>query len=583
MTIIITHFTYTEAFRTFERSGIAVPSSMLQTPDEIERQIEYLLHGINPIELIQFSSFLNMICQSCGTDMTITRGIALLNETQLVPRKAGFANKILFHRENLLSLIGHIIGRDMRGTSPLIGSSHLANQQRYVCAILLNNDLLNKEATSPAADGKGVFLKDYFIREWPHYYISETSQTINAHRIVRYRYCYETILPALREPDRRMMENAIRAFKERVGVSVEEYLHVVSGLFGWFLDWPARQRENPPSLQEPKFGFDFRRIDTFYISSKVFERDPSFLKIMGALSKDIAALKTAAENEQKRERDSINGHNKFIRVFFDNPIFKISDDLYCILDLKFLLENVCGGLLWRLRTLENIQDFKSAYGHLMETYFQSLIKHIFSGAKITFGEGAGPDAIVEGDNNILVIEFTTEYYRFSSLYNNSPQEFIDDAYRILFNAGKEDPRSRNKNDKGKMVKLNDYLAEIPREERNIIPVLVTENLIGNPDLFNDCSGFFDKELADKKLSNLQKHPPIFLCLDDLEIFWGFCNPTNAVEEFAAFAREWIGTDKGPQFHSAASGICKFIEKRRGEARISNEVFANFFSPKAIYK
>ncbi|MDR4508462.1 MAG: hypothetical protein MRJ65_09560 [Candidatus Brocadiaceae bacterium] len=61
---IFTHLKYTELFDSFERNGIILPSSSLKTTEDLEAQIEYLLQKMNPVELIQFSSFLNMICQS---------------------------------------------------------------------------------------------------------------------------------------------------------------------------------------------------------------------------------------------------------------------------------------------------------------------------------------------------------------------------------------------------------------------------------------------------------------------------------------------------------------------------------------
>lgn len=162
---IITYLTYTELFKTFERNGIVRFSSSLKTVDEIEAQIEYLLKDINPLELIQFSSFLNMICQSSGSDMSMIRGITLLNEARLIPRGANFVNRIVFHRENLLSLIGYIISRDMKGIGKLTGTGHLANQQKYTCTILLNNNLLNIEMNDSATTSEEAILKDHFIRE----------------------------------------------------------------------------------------------------------------------------------------------------------------------------------------------------------------------------------------------------------------------------------------------------------------------------------------------------------------------------------------------------------------------------------
>lgn len=583
-TTIATYLTYTELFRAFERSGIILPSSFLETTDEIEAQIGYLLQEINPVELVQFSSFLNMICQSSGSDISMTQGIGLLKEARLIPQYASLVNRFLFHRENLLNLIGQIVSRDIKGTNRLTGAGHLTSQQQYVRAILLINDLINSQTNNSAGSSMEALLKDHLIREWPHYYNPDVSKTVYGHRIVRYRYCYETLLPTLKESNRQMMQNAISAFEKKVGVSLQDYIHVISSLFGWFLDLPIRQQKNLPAPGEARFGFDFQNINSFYIDSEKFKDDPSFIKSIDILSKDITAFQARAEEERNRERDPVRGCNELVRVFFDNPVFRISDGFYCILDLKFVLESVCGGLLWRLRTQEKIQDFKSAYGHLMEAYFQFLIRSIFGDAKITFGEGRGADAIVEKEDKIFVIEFTTEYYRMSSLYNHSSEGFLDDAYRILFNTGVNDRRGRNKKDKGKMLKLNDYVGKIQQEGKVVIPVLVTENLIGDPALFNRFSGFYDMHISDKNLSHLQKNPPVFLCLDDLEIFWGLYDANDAVDGFVDFAKDWITADKGPHFHSGTVGICRFVEKRRGgEARISNEGFAEFFSPTKIYR
>lgn len=46
----------------------------------------------------------------------------------------------------------------------------------------------------------------------------------------------------------------------------------------------------------------------------------------------------------------------------------------------------------------------------------------------------------------------------------------------------------------------------------------------------------------------------------------------------------LSLEKGPQSHNASSGVCRYVEsQRRGEARISNHAFANFFAPKQIFK
>ena len=132
--------------------------------------------------------------------------------------------------------------------------------------------------------------------------------------------------------------------------------------------------------------------------------------------------------------------------------------------------------MWRLRAQDDIQNYKSAYGYLMEEYFKFLIKKVFDGAKITFDDATGVDAIIEQDDKVLVIEFTTEYYRLSSLYDDSIQGFVDDAYRVLFNTGAEDERRRGKDDRGKLLKLNDYVEKLKQDGKQIVPILITEKL-----------------------------------------------------------------------------------------------------------
>ncbi len=580
-TRIVTYLTYSELFDAFERSGIVIPVNTLKTVADFETQIEYLLHEINSIELIQFSSFLNMICQTRDTDSTMVRGVTLLGESGVIAKDRGFSNKIVFHRDNLLNLIGQILAKKMQGDQQLTGPEHGANHKKYSEAILLNNDLVNVEINDDLA--KGIILRDHFIREWPHYYMPEIARLVYSHRIVRYRYCYETLLPALEVTDKTEMEAGISAFEQKAGVSLSAYMKVLNGLYAWFFEVPLQNEKNPPAAGQPKFGFDFQNISSFYIQASLFEKDQSFITTIDLLSKDIEALRTASDQEVARTRDPLTGYNRSVRIFFDNPVFKISDGLYCITDLKFIIENVCGGLLWRVKSEGNLQNFKSAYGRLLEKYFQFLISNIFKAGAIDFGEHAGADAVIEYEDKIFVIEFTTEYYRFSSLYNPTYDEFLDDAYRLLFNAGKDDPKARNKNDKGKLLKLNQYIEDNKGKGKRIVPILVTENFLGNHSLFNEFGGLYDSEIAEKKLANIAENTPLFLCLDDLETFWSLFDPSESGDALLRFNDYWIPKDKGPLFHNPSSAMCKFVEEVYGkEPRVNNHDFADFFSPKQTF-
>ncbi len=583
-TRVVTHLGYTELFKTFERKGVVLFSSSLKTVNDIEDQIQYLLESMNPVELIQFTSFLNMICQTGTAKMTMIRGVTFLEESKVVPKGTRLLNKIVFHRENLLNLISQIIEKKIQGIQPLTGRGHIENQNKYCKAILFNNDLLGVETNGLSSSVEENFLREYFIREWPHYYLFDLARDVNRRRILRYRYCYEILLQQLEGIEKDNMEECIKAFEEKSGVSLQEYMKVLNKLFTWFCEMPYQNIKNPPASGQPKFGFDFMNIYSFYIDSKKFVGDPSFIKIIDNLSSDLDTLREAVEKESERDRDLITGYNKNIRVFFNNPIFKISDDYYCVVDMKFLLDNACGGLLFRVVGDGNdLRKFKPAYGRLMEEYFKFLVRNIFKSAKITFGGGAGADAIVEQADKILVIEFTTEYYRQSSLYNSTSQGFIDDVYRILFNDGKSDTRSRGKADKGKLIKLEGYIEKSKSEGKIIVPVLVTENILGDHDLINAFSNLYDTEIANKNLVNLQQNPPLFLCLDDLETFWALFEPKESVKGFTDFAKEWIPANKGPQFHNASAGISRFVEKQKGETIVTNSDYADFFSPKQIFK
>ncbi len=579
---IVTYLKYSELFNNFEKTGMILAIDSLQTEKDFEGQIEYLLQELNPIEMIQFSSFLNMICQTRTTQMTMVRGVSLLEESGIVARGTGFVNKIVFHRENLLNLITQILIKNINGTEQLTGLGHQKSQEKYTRAILMNNDLLSIETVNSAYYAKEILLRDHFIREWPHYYLSDIALRIYGHRIVRYRYCYDILIPTMQDPEKKVMKDGITNFEQQTGVSLKDYMKVVNGLYGWFLSTPLSYEKKPPPSGQPKLGFDFMNPSSFYIASSLFPAP--FMKVINLLSRDIDALKLAIKEEEERSRDPITGYNKNIRIFFDNPIFKISDGFYCVTDLKFLIENICGGLLWRVKAEGSIKDFKPAYGRLIEKYFNFLISNIFKGAKIDFGETSGADAVVEHGNKIFVFEFTTEYYRFSSLYNPSPKEFIDDAYKILFNAGKEDPRSRGKKDKGKLIKLNEYINKHKNSNKEIISILVTENILGDHDMFNVFKGFYDTEITNKNLTMLQEKPPLFLCLDDLETFWSLFDPNDSIEGFSGFYKYWIPENKGPIFHNASGGMCKFAEILSGkDATIKNSDFSDFFSNKNLYK
>jgi len=277
----------------------------------------------------------------------------------------------------------------------------------------------------------------------------------------------------------------------------------------------------------------------------------------------------------KNRRDAVVGFYKNFQDFFDRPIFKSDDNNFCVLDLKFFVEGLCSGFLWRIADMaslqHNLQDLKGYYGQLLEKYFVFLLEQIFGRNRVRKTPGQGADAVVETDDCLLLFEFTTEYFRFASLYNTDTISFMEDMKRLLFNRGKNDPGSREKKDKGKLIKLNEYLNISHKQEKKIIPILVTENYLGDYDLLNQFDNTLDKEIRGCGLTSIQKHKPFILCLDDLEIFWALSNKDKSVQELVEFIQEWEESDKGKFLYNFS-----YFISSRSDAIVRNESYISFF-------
>lgn len=172
---------------------------------------------------------------------------------------------------------------------------------------------------------------------------------------------------------------------------------------------------------------------------------------------------------------------------------------------------------------------------------------------------------------MIIFEFTTEYYRFSSLYNASAKSFMEDLHRLLFNQGEGDPCGRSKKDKGKFLKLNEYLNSAGQQGKTIIPILVTENYLGDYDLLNQFDQFLDNKIQKNGLTNIQKNRPLILCLDDLEIFWALSNEGKAVQDLETRFQTWENSDKGKFLYNFS-----YFISSSSDPIIKNRRYVDFF-------
>lgn len=537
----------------------------LLNEEDIDYLIDNKIKDFKPIESICYSSFLNMICQTISTEDLLE--LQICGKGRLFKREDMieiYLNpKIIYHRDNLLHYISRIILHKVNGRCKITGKAVESNKniQIYGQILLLINNKLN-------------FLDyQYFEREiiktFP-YHIPNALFWFYKHRIIRYLYIYNKILPSIPDNKKELLTKGIQLIENTYGVKFNSYIDVVKKLFFWFLGAKAI------GINFPKFNYN--DVETFYIVSENFKDAPSFINTIEALSNDLSGFYKEFDKKRKDEID--NSVFYYFQRFFDHPIFKINNNRFCIIDFKFLIEGICGGLIWKIGSIiENsnrrnhfIQDLRGQYGYLLEKYFSSLMNKIFLDPQLTCDQKGKPDCILEcdikGEHYIIIIEFTTKYYRISSLYNRSFCNFIEDLNRILF--------SNVRDDMGKFINLNKYIDNYSNQNKRIIPVLLTENWLGDFDLLDRIGNTLSCGISDSDLNNLKVYKPIILNLDDIETFWGISTKGKEKEEFITLLEAWEKEHKGKYWYNFAN----FISTK---GRINNKGYSDFFNISNLVK
>ncbi len=561
-TKIMTFISYENLFSHIEKGGLLIPSTYLKNDKNIDSLVSDFIEDFDSIEGISYSSFLNAIVQTHTAEETQKIGWDELKHCKLVTSDNNAS--IVFHRDNLLYMIAQLIKKDKLGDIKITGQKTLKSAADYYKTLLA---ISSKTAFDPPeAQSKQSLLRDYFLRAYPYYYLPDVVETVLIMRFQRYWYIYNDLVKKLDDSKINKVKEGIDLITKEFNLSLKEYFHVLTGIFIWFLLVPNAKREKPEVDELKKIGFAPKNIETYYIKKQNFGEDSDLFKLIKQLSHSLNDYK---QKLQKIRRDSAEGFFKDFQTFFDCPVFKINDDNYCIIDLKFLFEGLCAGFIWRINEISphNIQGIKEQYGYLLEEYFIELLKNIFGEQKITRpNKNGSPDAILETDTHILIFEFTVEYYRFAALYSESLEPFQQDVYRLLFNEGIHDLNARGKKDKGKFHKLNNYLEEYKNSKKTVIPILVTENYLGDFEMLDQFNDQLNKNIESKNLENLKQHKPFIINLDDLEFFWQMSNSEKVAEQFIDFAESWsTSKDKGP-YHFNFS---HFVSKNHKKDEVKN--------------
>jgi len=566
-TKIMTFISYENLFSHIEKDGLLIPSSYLKNDKNIDSLVNYFTENFDSVEGISYSSFLNAIVQTHKAEETQKTGWNEIKHCKLVnnDNNAG----IVFHRDNLLYMIAQLIKKEKLGDVKITGQKTLKSAADYYKSLLL---ISSKGAFNPPkSQSEQSVLRDYFLRAYPYYYslkllrlyLSKDSRDIGI---------YNDLMGKFNNGKIDKVKEGVELIAKEFNLSLKDYFHVLAGIFTWFLIAPNAKRKNPENEDLKKIGFEPKNIESYYIKKQNFGEDSDLFKLVKQLSHSLNDFK---QKLQRTRKDSIEGFYKDFQTFFDFPVFKIDDDNYCIIDLKFLFEGLCAGFMWRINEIssQNLQGIKEEYGYLLEEYFVELLKKIFGEKQITRPmENGKPDAILETDSHILVFEFTVEYYRFASLYGENMETFQQDTYRLLFNEGKHDLNSRGKKDKGKFHKLNNYLAEHKNSQKTVIPILVTENYFGDYEMLDRFNSQLRENIVSKNLDNLKQNKPLIINLDDLEIFWRISNSKKAADQFIAFVENWRKLqDKGP-YHFNFSYFVSEAHKQDEVENNSKEFF-----------
>jgi hypothetical protein len=571
-TEIVTFLSYENVFSTIEKKGIILPVTYLKDIKKLDEIIKSIIKEFEPTQAIAYSAFLNAVVQTYHAKEVQSLGINEAIKTGLTDKKI---DGILFHRDNLLRFIIELINlKETCGKKEITGFKNTKNSQDYYKSLLLISSKIIESKDHP----RHTLLIE-MLRTYPYYYLPEITYSIYSIRIQRYWYIYNHILFFLDDSSKDLIGNCIRAIENFKGISLKEYFYVINTLFNWFVHIPFRRKENPDFQKIKELGFKKENPLSFYISKKEFLEDNSLIRLIDDLSLDINDFKKLFDNS--RRKDKTDAFYRNFQDIFDHPIFKVDHDTFCILDLKFLFEGICSGFLWHLtkKSSAGLQDFKAQYGRLMDEYFSFIIKKIFPNVRCTNKIEGEPDAILESEEVIIIFEFTVEYYRLASLYKADNRFFIEDLSRILFNDNSGQQTDRIKNDKGKFFKLNRYISNYKNKNKRIIPVLITENNLGDYDLLNQFDKILSENTINKQLSNIQTSIPLIMNLDDLEIFWAFSDQANPVNDFIRYIDEWEKAEKGIYHYNFAS----FVSFQNNNL-VKNEQYIKFFNyPKFINK
>jgi hypothetical protein len=279
-TNVVTYLVYEDLFKYVEKGGLTLPVSCLDDESTIDELIDELIKDMDPVEAISYSSFLNMIVQTCDPEESARLGARELAEVGF--KKDIRDNKVFFHRDCLLHMMSRIIMSGQGGTMRITGGSDRHGTRKYYKALLLINSKINRTGEND----RHTLLKDYFVRDYPPYYSPKTTGSIIKNRLKRYWYIYGQMLPRMDAYKAEIINKGINALENDSGLILEEHYLVLAGILGWFLILPVKRQEKQ-NEDISALGFDYKNINSFYIRKKNFPDTNRLICLIEYLTRDI--------------------------------------------------------------------------------------------------------------------------------------------------------------------------------------------------------------------------------------------------------------------------------------------------------
>ncbi|HFK5879044.1 TPA: hypothetical protein ACGYSL_002972 [Legionella pneumophila] len=459
-------------------NGIILPCIDDFSSENLEYWALEYIKDFEPCQLIEFSSWLNMIFSVKG--INASEFFQFQNHLLQQTGWPTFNHKILFHRYNTLSLIGlaakHI--KTLKGKVCLSANS-LGDCGKYIVALAILNCHIHNEHD---------FIRQ-LIRDYPNYLHSDFVKRIYFNRIIK-SYLLFT------HQGNSDWDNLISSFEKKTKLEIKQIVKYIAGFWQYYFS-----------------NFNLTRAKTFFINDSKFKKALPIIKYLST---------TTSELGNKLSSQNIELYNVPIETVL-RPIMHKEKGIRFPMDFLSIIDTN-GALAYEIfkqcyysekkgSEQEQYKTYKDKiYSVVSEDIFINLIKRIFpKNFEETRYQPGYPECIVKDDASIILFEYTTQEPGYYTIFSQDISQVKKKYSNILI------CRTTQKNSKAKFDQISNQIGLLKTKYpgKSIFPILVTDNHFGDFDLLNEMDYFLTRAICEKKLQNLQENKITILSMDDI--------------------------------------------------------------------